>query len=58
LFILIFAGKPEYYLLFELLILNALLLYVIFRQERNNKDLLEFTERIKQEKFNRSIISQ
>ncbi len=58
LFILILAGKPEYYFLFELLILNALLLYVIFRQERNSKDLLEFAGDIKQDKFRRPIISQ
>ncbi|MEJ2613631.1 MAG: CDP-alcohol phosphatidyltransferase family protein [Ignavibacteriaceae bacterium] len=41
LFILIFINKPEYYFLFELFVLNGLLVYVIFRQEAISRSLLE-----------------
>lgn len=57
LFIVIFLNKPEYYFLFEILVLNVLLTYVILRQEKKSKYLLELTEKIKKEKHNNPIIS-
>ena len=46
LFILILINEPEYYFLFELLILNALLIYVILRQEKNNRNVLEYAKKV------------
>jgi phosphatidylglycerophosphate synthase len=37
--IAVLIGKPIYYLLFELLILNLLLIFVLIKQEKNNKYL-------------------
>ena len=56
LFISIFTSHPEYYFLFELLILNALLVFVIFRQEKNSEILLKYIrnrpfEKVSNEKY-------
>jgi phosphatidylglycerophosphate synthase len=42
LFITLIIGTPWYYFLFELIFLNALLVYVILRQERNSKKIMDF----------------
>ncbi len=55
LFIAIIINKPEYYFLFELIILNALLVYVILKQEKNNKNLLESAKTIYREKLNNLV---
>jgi CDP-diacylglycerol--serine O-phosphatidyltransferase len=44
LFALLFIGQPAYYFWFELIPLNLLFVYLLFRQEKMAESLLEIAE--------------